>query len=41
LSGGGRFIQQLPLVSSIVIIVAGFVIGVRSLVQAGIVVINL
>ena len=41
ISGGGRFIQRLPLVSSIVIMLAGFVIGVRSLVEAGIVVINL
>ena len=40
-SGEGRFIQRLPLVSSVVIILAGLVIGVRSLVEAGIVVINL
>ena len=41
ISSGGRFIQRLPTVSSIVIILAGFVIGVRSLVEAGIVVLNL
>ena len=40
-SGGGTFIRRLPIVSSLVIILAGFIIGVRSLVEAGIVVINL
>ena len=40
-TGEGKFIQRLPLASSIVIIVAGFVIGVRSLMEAGIITINL
>jgi ABC-type nickel/cobalt efflux system permease component RcnA len=40
-SGGGTLIRRLPLVSSLVIILAGFIIGVRALVEAGIVVINL
>ncbi len=40
-SGGGTFIRRLPIVSSLVIILAGFIIGVRSLVEAGIIVINL
>ena len=40
-SGEGRLIQRLPLVSSIVIIIVGFVMGVRSLMEAGIVIINL
>lgn len=40
-SGEGKWIQRLPVISSLVIIVVGFVMAVRALVEAGIVIINL
>lgn len=40
-TGNGRFIRALPVFSSLVIIAVGFVMGVRSLMEAGIVIINL
>jgi len=40
-SGEGKWIQRLPVVSSLVIMVVGFVMAVRALMEAGIVIINL
>ena len=40
-SGEGKLIKRLPVVSALVIILVGFVMAVRSLMEAGIVIINL
>lgn len=40
-SGQGRLIQALPVVSAVVIVAAGFAMALRSLMEAGIVIINL
>ncbi len=40
-SGRGRLIQALPVVSAVVIVAAGFAMALRSLMEAGIVIINL
>jgi len=40
-SGEGGFVRRLPLISSVVIIAVGFVMGIRSLTEAGILIINL
>ena len=40
-SGEGKLIKRLPVVSALIIILVGFVMAVRSLMEAGIVIINL
>ena len=41
LTGEGRMIRSLPVVSSVIIIVVGFAMAVRSLMEAGILIVNL
>ena len=40
-SGEGGLVRRLPLISSVVIIAVGFAMGVRALMEAGILIVNL